>query len=254
MVATFETSFAKAEINKIPASMTNKGHNLFQPTITSINGDNKWRSTDEEFSSKEEAEKWIKEEISKYLDNESTSKKEDNKELIPSYKLEDQLFDSSDGSLQNLSKDKITDMLLSGKEKEFKFTDYKNTYLAKKEKPNGGEEIINYYKLNSKINQTPSKKKDDTEEKKKLSYMEARTVLSFSDTLANATTRQLNNVIDYSGFDIDKKFSDDEKREKLAQKYYKSAELYEMNNAKEVANALDEIIEDALEDYVPPKK
>ena len=100
----------------------------------------------------------------------------------------------------------------------------------------------------------PPKKKDDTEERKKLSYIEARTVLNYSDTLANATTRQLNNVIDYSGFDIDKKLSDDEKREKLAQKYYASADLYELTSAKEVADALDGIIEDALEDYVPPKK
>lgn len=100
----------------------------------------------------------------------------------------------------------------------------------------------------------PPKKKDDTEERKKLSYIEARTVLNYSDTLANATTRQLNNVIDYSGFDIDKKLSDDEKREKLTQKYYASADLYELKSAKEVADALDGIIEDALEDYVPPKK
>ena len=259
MVATFETSFAKAEINKIPASMTNKGHNLFQPTITSINGDNKWRSTDEEFSSKEEAEKWIKKELSKHLDNETSKKEENNKKVNV-----DKILAKSDDL--GRAKGKRLDAIISYAKfdnvpkdatDEEKRKIIAENYIKSAELSGTPEEIANDLDEiveDAIADYVPPKEKDDTEERKKLSYMEARTVLSHSDTLANATTKQLDNVINYSGFDIDKKLSDDEKREKLAQKYYASADLYELTSAKDVANALDGIIEDALEDYVPPKK
>lgn len=75
------------------------------------------------------------------------------------------------------------------------------------------------------------------------------TILSKSTTLKNAKGDRLNAIIDYAGFDISKDASDAEKRNKIAEKYIKSAQLE--GSTEEIANQLDEIIEDALSDYSP---
>lgn len=212
-------------------------------------------------------EKQNKEKNSKSLDNESSSKKEEKSEEKKenNKKLNiDKILAKSDDL--GKAKGKRLDAIISYAEfdnvpknatDEEKRKIIAENYIKSAELSGTPEEIANDLDEiveDAIADYVPPKKKDDTEERKKLSYIEARTVLNYSDTLANATTRQLNNVIDYSGFDIDKKLSNDEKREKLAQKYYASADLYELTSAKEVADALDGIIEDALEDYVPPKK
>lgn len=71
-------------------------------------------------------------------------------------------------------------------------------------------------------------------------------------TLKNLNEDQTNAVIDYSGFNINKEWSLEQKKKTLAEKYIKSAEL-EGNTHKEIADDLDSIIEDALDDYVPKK-
>lgn len=75
------------------------------------------------------------------------------------------------------------------------------------------------------------------------------TILSKSTTLKNAKGDRLNAIIDYAGFDISKDASDEEKRNKIAEKYMESAELE--GSTEEIANQLDEIIEDALSDISP---
>ena len=55
-----------------------------------------------------------------------------------------------------------------------------------------------------------------------------------------------------SRFYIDKNASDTEKRNKIADFYIKSAQLEGSN--EEIANQLDEIVEDALSDYVSNNK
>lgn len=75
------------------------------------------------------------------------------KEIIPSYHLDDFLFDSSDGSLKEVSSDEITDIILSGEKNKIEFTDYKNTYLAEKKYVKGAEPRVVFYKINKKEKQ-----------------------------------------------------------------------------------------------------
>lgn len=77
-------------------------------------------------------------------------------------------------------------------------------------------------------------------------------ILSNSTTLKNAEGNRLNAIIDYAEFDIPKDASDAEKRNKIAEKYIKSAQLE--GSTEEIANQLDEIIEDALNEYVSENK
>lgn len=72
-------------------------------------------------------------------------------------------------------------------------------------------------------------------------------------TLKNLNENQVNAVIEYSGFDIYKHLDLESKKKFLAEKYIESAKL-EGNTHKEIADDLDGIIEDALDDYVPKKK
>jgi uncharacterized membrane protein YdfJ with MMPL/SSD domain len=77
-------------------------------------------------------------------------------------------------------------------------------------------------------------------------------LVNSTTTLKNAKGSRLDAIIAYSnsdglnGIKIDKNASDEDKRIVIAQFYAKAAE----NDA----NNLDEIIEDALDDYVPDKK
>lgn len=77
-------------------------------------------------------------------------------------------------------------------------------------------------------------------------------ILSESKVLGEAKGDRLNAIIEYAELDIPKDATDEVKRQKIAESYIKSAELKGSNG--EIANALDEIVEDALSDYVPPKK
>lgn len=74
-------------------------------------------------------------------------------------------------------------------------------------------------------------------------------ILSNSTTLKNAKGDRLNAIIDYAGFDISKDASDEEKRNKITEKYIQSAEL--KGSSEEIADQLDELIEDALSDVSP---
>lgn len=76
-------------------------------------------------------------------------------------------------------------------------------------------------------------------------------VLSKSKVLGEAKGDRLNAIIKYAELDIPKDATDEVKRQKIAESYIKSAEL--KGKSGEIANALDEIVEDALADYVPPK-
>ena len=77
-------------------------------------------------------------------------------------------------------------------------------------------------------------------------------ILSNSTTLGKAEGKRLDAIIKYAGIDIDKNASDTEKRNKIADFYIKSAQLEGSN--EEIANQLDEIVEDALSDYVSNNK
>lgn len=83
-------------------------------------------------------------------------------------------------------------------------------------------------------------------------------IIGASTTLKDAKGDRLNAIIDYAGFDISKDKSDSEKRYEIAKKYMESAELE--GSTEEIANQLDEIVEDALSDeniekkYPTPKK
>lgn len=74
-------------------------------------------------------------------------------------------------------------------------------------------------------------------------------IIGASTILKDAKGDRLNAIINYAGFDIPKDASDTEKRNKIAEKYIKSAQLE--GSTEEIANQLDEIIEDALSDYSP---
>lgn len=71
-------------------------------------------------------------------------------------------------------------------------------------------------------------------------------IIGASTTLKDAKGDRLNAIIDYAGFDISKDKSDSEKRYEIAKKYMESAELE--GSTEEIANQLDEIVEDALSD------
>lgn len=77
-------------------------------------------------------------------------------------------------------------------------------------------------------------------------------VLANSKVLGKAEGARLDAIIDYAEFDISKDASDKVKRQEIAKRYIKSAEL--SGGTKQMANDLDEICEEALADYVPTKK
>lgn len=88
---------------------------------------------------------------------------------------------------------------------------------------------------------------------------EIKDIVSQTETLKKATGKKLDAIIEYSnsvegvsGIEVKEGATDKEKREAIADFYIKSAELEGENN--QIANDLDEIIEDALADYVPKKK
>lgn len=76
---------------------------------------------------------------------------------------------------------------------------------------------------------------------------------NYTTTLKDASGERLNAIIDYAELEIPKTDSDDLKRKKIAAAYYKSANMKELKSSKEIGEALDEIVEDALADYVPKK-
>ena len=84
-------------------------------------------------------------------------------------------------------------------------------------------------------------------------------IVQQTTTLRKATGKRLDSIIEYSnsiegvsGVKVEKGASDQEKREAIAKFYIKSAELEGEN--KDIVNDLDEIVEDALADYVPKKE
>jgi DNA-binding winged helix-turn-helix (wHTH) protein len=88
---------------------------------------------------------------------------------------------------------------------------------------------------------------------------EIKDIVSQTEILKKATGKKLDAIIEYSnsvegvsGIEVKEGATDKEKREAIADFYIKSAELEGENN--QIANDLDEIIEDALADYVPKKK
>lgn len=85
---------------------------------------------------------------------------------------------------------------------------------------------------------------------------EIKDIVGQTETLKKATGKKLDAIIEYSnsvegvsGIKAKEGATDKEKREAIADFYIKSAELEGENN--QIANDLDEIIEDALADYVP---
>lgn len=88
---------------------------------------------------------------------------------------------------------------------------------------------------------------------------EIKDIIGQTETLKKATGKKLDAIIEYSnsvegisGVKVEEGATDKEKREAIADFYIKSAELEGENN--QIASDLDEIIEDALADYVPKKK
>ena len=88
---------------------------------------------------------------------------------------------------------------------------------------------------------------------------EIKDIISHTETLKKITGKKLDAIIEYSnsiegvsGIEVKEGATDKEKREAIADFYIKSAELEGENN--QIADDLDEIIEDALADYVPKKK
>ena len=114
---------------------------------------------------------------------------------------------------------------------------------------------ITYAAYANKINKTSSDdKKEDLEDNEENST-EANKIYNKTTTLKNANKKKVEAVGKYSGFDKTIPNWDtmklQEKKEALISKYKKSAELE--GSDKEIAESIDEIIEDALNEYVPLK-
>lgn len=95
-------------------------------------------------------------------------------------------------------------------------------------------------------------KKSEKVNKEKNEDFKIGNILSKSEVLGKATGDRLNAIIDYAELEISKDASDEEKRKSIANAYIKSAKL--TGSPAEVADSLDELVEDALSDYVPKKE
>lgn len=94
-----------------------------------------------------------------------------------------------------------------------------------------------------------NKKKTESDKEEHISKLIEKT-----ETLKKLGGFKLDRVIKYTGFDIDLKKPEAEKRKELAKKYFESASIEELADNSDIAaqaDYMDQIIEDALEESVP---